>query len=300
VHRDLRSTIEDTDLGRGGVITRYCARTHDVNCAADSNDLFTGAYILLNPGHRADLMLDLGAGPGGPNLKPVALTAEDLKLPKAKRKYDALELTFERPFDGKWSLQGSYVLARSKGNYEGAVKSDVGQTDTSITQDFDAWFLSNGAYGYLPNDHRHTLKLFGFYQVTDQLRVGANFYAQSGRPYGCIGYDPDDPAAGNTPSSFRCIRDGQSVATPRGSEGRTGWVTNTDLSLSYDVVPEKEGFGAVTAVVDVFNVFNEHNVTRVVEQGEAGGLPGTIVPTFGNARSYQAPRSVRVSLRYAF
>lgn len=300
IHRNLKSTIEDTDLGRGGVLERYCARTHDANCSADTNDLFIGSYILLNPGKRADLMLDLVNGPGGPNLKPVSLSAEDLKLPKAKRKYDALELTFERPFDGTWSLQGSYVLARSKGNYEGAVKSDVGQADTSITQDFDAWFLANGAYGYLPNDHRHTIKLFGFYQVTEQLRVGANFYAQSGRPYGCIGYDPQDPAAGNTPSSWMCIRNGQSVATPRGSEGRTGWVTNTDLSLSYDVVREKDGFGSVTAVVDVFNVFNEHNVTRVVEQGEAGGLPGTVVPTFGKTRSYQAPRSVRFSLRYAF
>jgi outer membrane receptor protein involved in Fe transport len=306
INRNLKSTIEDTDLGRGGVIDRYCARTHADGCSFvdaagnTANDRFTGAYILLNPGKNANLMLDLRNGPGGANLQAVNLTAEDLRLPKAKRTYEALEFTFERPFDGKWALQGSYVLARSKGNYEGAVKSDIGQTDTSITQDFDAYFLAQGADGYLPNDHRHTFKLFGFYQVTDQLRVGANFYAQSGRPYGCVGFHPDDPSAGGTPSAWYCLRNGQSVPTPRGSQGRTEWVTNTDLNLTYDVIPQRDGFGTVSAAVDVFNLFNERNVTRVVEQGETTGIPGAAVPTWGLPRSYQSPRSVRLTLRYAF
>ncbi|MGA0607755.1 TonB-dependent receptor [Phenylobacterium sp. VNQ135] len=310
VNRDLKSTIEDTDLGRGGVIDRYCARTHAAGCNVitydsegnplTANDRFTGAYILFNPGSRADLMLDLGAGPGGGALAAVNLTAEDLQLTKAKRKYQALEFTFERPFDGRWMLQGSYVLAKSKGNYEGAVKSDVGQIDTSITQDFDAWFQQEGSYGYLPNDRRHTLKLFGSYQVTEQLRVGANFYAQSGRPYGCLAYHPEDPSAGATPSAWYCLRNGTRTLTPRGSLGRTGWVTNTDLNISYDIVPQKDGFGAVTAAVDVFNVFNEQTVTRVVEQSETTNRIGRPITVVGKARSYQSPRSVRFTLRYAF
>ena len=291
VNRNLKSTIEDTDLGRGGVLTRYCERTNDPNCTDETNDLFTGAYVLLNPGRSAELMLDLAAGPGGDNPHAVTLTAEDLQLPKAKRKYEALEFTFERPFDGLWSLQGSYVLAKSKGNYEGAVKSDIGQDDTSITQDFDAYYLANGAYGYLPNDFRHTFKLFGAYQVTEQLRVGANFFAQSGRPYGCVGYSPFDDSPGGTPSAWYC---------PRGSQGRTGWVTSTDVNLTYDLIPYREGFGAVSASLDVFNLFNERNVTRVVEQGEVNDIPGTAVPTWGRQRSFQAPRSLRFSLRYSF
>lgn len=300
VNRNLKSTIEDTDLGRGGVLTRYCERTDDPNCRANTNTLFTGAYVLLNPGSSAEITLDLENGPNGPNLRPITLTAEDLQLPKAERKYEALEFTFERPFDGKWSLQGSYVLAKSKGNYEGAVKSDIGQDDTSITQDFDAYFLANGAYGYLPNDHRHTFKLFGAYQVTEQFRVGANFFAQSGRPYGCIGYSPFDEDPGGAPSAWYCPRNGESVLTPRGSQGRTGWVTSTDVNLTYDLIPYREGFGAVSASMDVFNLFNERNVTRVVEQGEVHDVPGTAVPTWGRQRSFQAPRSVRFSLRYSF
>lgn len=306
IHRNLASTIEDTDLGRGGVIDRYCLRTRNPLCQPgsateySSNDLFTGHYVLLNPGKSVDLMLDLVHGPGGANLAPVKLTAEDLRLPEVKRKYDALEFTFERPFDGVWSLQGSYVLAKSKGNYEGAVKSDLGQTDTSITQDFDAWFLAEGSEGYLPNDRRHTFKLFGAYQLTEQLRLGANFYAQSGRPYGCLGYHPDDPQVGGQPSAWYCPVGGTSVFTPRGSKGRTEWVTNTDLNLTYDIIQEREGFGSVSAALDVFNLFNERNVTRVVEQGETYNIPGRPVLTYGMPRSYQSPRSVRFTLRYSF
>lgn len=304
IHRNLASTIEDTDLGRGGVIDRYCARTKNPLCLPaggdSSNDLFVGHYIMLNPGKSANLMLDLAHGPGGTNLAPVNLTADDLRLPEVERKYQALELTFERPFDGVWTLQGSYVLAKSRGNYEGAVKSDVGQTDTSITQDFDAWFLADGANGYLPNDRRHTFKLFGAYQLTDSLRIGGNFYAQSGRPYGCLGYNEDDPSAGGEPSAWFCPVGGHSVSVPRGSAGRTDWVTNTDLNITYDIIREREGFGSVSAALDVFNLFNERAVTRVVEAGETRDLPGTPVATYGKPRSYQSPRSVRFTLRYSF
>ncbi len=309
VNRNLASTIEDTDLGHGHVLDRYCARTNDAGCAltqdADGNDLtandrFQAHYVLFNPGKEMRVMLDLLGGPAGTNLREITFTEDDLRLPKAKRKYDAFEFIFERPFDGRWALQGSYVWAKSKGNYEGAVKSDVGQTDTSITQDFDAYFLPEGGYGYLPNDHRHTFKLYGFVQATERLRVGANFYAQSGRPYGCIGYHPADDNPGNTPSAWYCRIDGVRTAVPRGSAGRTGWVTNTDLNVTWDVVQEREGFGSVSAAVDVFNLFDEKNVTRVVEQGETGGAPGLVNQAYGRPRSYQTPRSVRFTLRYAF
>ena len=88
-------------------------------------------------------------------------------------------------FDGNWDkffLQGSYTYAKSKGNTEGGVKSDIGQADTNVTQDFDYIELTIDTYGYLPNDRRHSLKLFGNYEITDEWAVGANLLVQSGRP----------------------------------------------------------------------------------------------------------------------
>ena len=47
------------------------------------------------------------------------------------------------------------------GNYEGTVKSDNGQDDAGITQDFDFPEFTEGSYGKLPNHRKHNLKFNG-------------------------------------------------------------------------------------------------------------------------------------------
>ena len=331
VYRQLKSTIEDTAIG--DAVSRYCARKGITTC----NDPSVYPYVLFNPGDAARVFIDLEGDPTkigaavNPAYNPqwIDLTVDDLKLPKTKREYKAAEFTFERPFDGKWGVQGSYVWAKSKGNYEGAVKSDVGQTDTSITQDFDHYANTVGSYGYLPNDRRHTFKVFGTYSPIERLTIGTNFTAQSGRAYGCIGYMPNslDPLAPNsgTPSAWYCPQGTakgtagalatqlaalnqpnvsyNSILTPRGSAGRTDWTYQVDLSVSYQIM-QSDTRGSLVAVLDVFNLLDGDTVTRVVEQGEvrtaATGVKGVRNPYYGMARTYQAPRTVRFGLRYAF
>ena len=91
-------------------------------------------------------------------------------------------------------LQASYTWAQSKGNTEGGVKSDIGQGDTSVTQDFDYKELTVDTYGFLPNDRRHSLKVFGNYEFTDEWSIGANLLVQSGRPINCFGTLDLNPA----------------------------------------------------------------------------------------------------------
>jgi outer membrane receptor protein involved in Fe transport len=333
-HRRLKSTIEDTAIG--DAIIRYCDRL-GLACAANDPGIYP--YVLLNPGNGARVFIDLDGdtpadllGNPNPDYNPqyIDLTAADIALPKAVRKYDAVELTFARPFDGVWSLQGSYVWSKSRGNYEGAVKSDIGQTDTSITQDFDHAANMLGAYGYLPNDRRHTFKLFGSWAPISRFTIGANLLVQSGRPYGCTGYVPPevDPLAPNsgTPSGWFCPRGAalpdatgtlaaqmaalgleadryEKVMTPRGSQGRTDWVYNLDLNLAYKFF-ESETKGEAVARLDIFNVLNGDAVTRVVEQGEvrtgATGVKGVAAPFYGLPRTYQTPRYVRIGFSYSF
>jgi len=346
INRNLKRAIEDTAIG--DAVARYCTRTNNATCVTAAGDTptsnpsgFSGIfpYVLINPGNEATVYIDLqgdsrtdGAGAPNPLYNPqtINLTAEDLALPKLKRKYEAVEFTFERPFDGKWGLQGSYVYAKSRGNYEGAVKSDVGQTDTSITQDFDHYANTVGSYGDLPNGRKHTFKAFGTWSPTERLLIGSNVTVQSGRPYGCIGYLPQsiDPLApdSGTPSAWYCpngtakgtagslnpqlvalgITNNQSynsVLTPRGSVGHTDWTYQMDLSLAYKIM-ESETRGNLTATLDVFNLFDGSAVTRVVEQGEvrtsSGGVKGVKAPFYGMPRTYQAPRTVRFGLKYAF
>ncbi len=318
IYRNLESAIEDTAIG--DAIVRYCVRTNTA-CGqsgigdADFASLFP--YVLINPGDGATVFIDLqgdtrtdAAGNPNPAYNPqtVNLTAEDLGFPEVERTYKAVEFTFERPFDGLWGLQGSYTWAESEGNYEGAVKSDIGQTDTSITQDYDHAANQLGSYGYLPNHRAHTIKLFGTISPTERLSIGANFTAQSGRYFGCIGrvptsVDPLAPQVG-TPSGWFCPLgpNNSTIATPRGSQGETDWTFQTDLNINYDILTT-ENRGSLSASVDIFNLFDNDEVTRVVEQGlirTSGNSLTARSPYFGAARSYQAPRTVRFGLRYRF
>lgn len=294
----LKETIEDTDLGYA--VSNYCASTPGA-CADGVSDSYQGVYTLLNPGRDARVFLDLTNGAGGAAGKYVTLSKAQLGLPSATNHYQALEFTFDRPFDGKWALQGSYVLAKSHGNYEGGVNSDIGQTDTSITQDFDNRFFEIGQKGDLPNSHTHTIKLFGTYSPIEDLTLGLNFTAQSGRKFSCLGYDPDDDTLSPSPSQRFCPLGpgGAIVQTPRGTLVTTPWTTNVDFQLVYKL-PLPGPYGAPVIEVDVFNIFNTQEITRIVEQGPISGDLTTLSPTYNLPRSYQTPRSVRFGLRYAF
>ncbi|MBX3479636.1 MAG: TonB-dependent receptor [Caulobacter sp.] len=329
IYRNLESVIEDTVIG--DAVVRYCERK-GLACGqsgpGDSDFASLFAYVLVNPGDGARVLVDLNGDPrtladGSPNPdydpQLINFTAADLNLPKAERTYKAIELTFQRPFDGVWGIQGSYTWSRSRGNYEGAVKSDVGQTDTSITQDFDHSANLLGAYGYLPNHREHSFKVFGNWSPIRNLSIGGNFTAQSGRPYGCIGrvpasVDPLAPQVG-TPSGWFCPTSqtaGQATGTgtddvwavtktPRGSGGFTDWTYQVDLNLSYTVMDSEER-GRLVASVDVFNLFDSEATTRVVEQGAIRNSANAArpAPYYGLPRNYQSPRSVRFGLKYSF
>ncbi|HEY0309798.1 MAG TPA: TonB-dependent receptor [Luteimonas sp.] len=255
---------------------------------------------MMNPGEDAVFLTDFY---GDGNLTEVHVPGE-LMSPKAKRTYSALEFFF----DGRWDkmfLQGSYTYAKSKGNTEGGVKSDIGQGDTNVTQDFDYYELTVDTYGYLPNDRRHSLKLFGSYDVTDEWSVGANMLVQSGRPINCLGVLDRNPGPAYSPhpygSSFmRCSPSGDatnndSVAVPRGTKGRLPWTTQFDLNVNY----RPNWMEGLQFKVDVFNVLNSQKVTSVIETAEISAT-GAASNTYLLPASFQQPRSVRFMVQYDF
>jgi len=246
--------------------------------------------FLYNPGGDLTANIDLEDGKG---LTPIKIPAAALGFEKPVRKYTALEFTFERAWDGVWNLQGSYVWSKVRGNTEGYVKSDIGQDDAGITQDWDYPGLQEGAYGDLPNDRRHTLKLFGAYQVAPEWRLGANAIIQSGRPLNCLGYyagNLDEVSIGYKSASFWCGR----KLNPRGTVGRLEWTRELNLQATY----QPAWFKGTTFSVDVFNVFNERGVTSVEEAGESS--VGTPSPTYLQPLSLQPGRSFRFMAQYEF
>lgn len=307
---------KDWTFGMKGISRRinsgmddYCSHIGFDNWAKDKGyanfDSSTMAQcILVNPGKDVTLMIDIN---NDGKLVESTVPAKYLGLSKYTRTHNALEFTLERPFDGKWGVQGSYTLAKTRGSAEGYVNSVINQEDAGVSQDFDFGSLTDGSNGYLSNDRRHTIKVFGNYMINDQLRLGMNAVASSGRPYSCIGFVPEsrpdysDAVGYTTASSYYCLNEkGQSVLVPRGTAGRTPWSATVDMQLSY--MP-KLGDGKLTLSMDIFNLLNSQQVQEVVERRDYSRDTvgeGKRNPDYGLPSSFQPPRSVRFTARYEF
>lgn len=308
-YRKLLRALEDVAIDQAALA--YCEANGYVMENEDGTgcaSIYTGfsQYVLVNPGVDSEITLfPIGDQTAGDT---VTLTADQLGYPKAIRKYKAITFTFEREFDGIWSLAGSYTWSKLKGNYEGAVKSDNGQDDAGLTQDFDQPGLMPGAYGYLPGDRRHNFKLYGSYQVTPWFLAGANLQVTSPRRFGCIGYvDPAfDPfafvygAAGN----YCPLVDGELdpdiptdefVVVPRGTAFKSDWLSTLNLSAVFQLPTD-----ALDAQfrLDVFNVLNSKAVTDRREFGtdDEGGVD----EFYKEPTGYQQPRYVRLSFSTRF
>ncbi len=305
-HRNLDSTAEDSAIDAP-------ARAYCIDQGFDAtlcSRVWSGyhQYVINNPG--SDLTVNLNATRGRysiPELegKEVTFTADELGYPKAKRTYDAVEFTFNHPWNGRWSLAGSYTWSKSKGNTEGYVQSDYGQDDAGITIDFDQPGFTDYSYGYLPNDRRHRIKLWGSYGITDDFIVGTQVQVQSPRHLSCFGFNPDYNALENGYGgvSHYCNLE----PAPRGTALKSNWYSEVNLSARYNVhIPTGQ---QVTFRVDVFNAFNSQAVQQRYEFGDlsydevpadSGNYVISRDPNFGIPTAYQSPRSIRFGADITF
>jgi len=289
-HRSLQNAIEDISTGAG--LRAYCVNAGYTQAQCSQAFGGAGTWPIANPGR--DVVVQIPALPGG-TPQVVTLRAEDLGYPKPKRNYNAVTFTFDRKYDGVWGLSGSYTWAMDKGNYEGGVRSENGQLAINRSADFDSPGFTNGAYGYLPNDRRHTLKLFGSYTPASFLDLGTNLLIQSPRHYSCIGTVPfavDPVANGYHGYSYYC---GGKVVQ-RGTAFKGDWLYQIDVSAVVKL-PVPQGFEA-SLRLDAFNVFNMKSVTAYNEFGDRSD--DTPNPLYRTPVAYQTPRYVRAQFRLGF
>ena len=321
--RKLLMTAEDMAID--AAILDYCDSEGIEGCSL----IFSGfhQYVIANPGEdltvrlRGDDLCTVGVTDDNGTAantaddifydadpracEVVTFAGDSLGYPKAKRTYSAVEFTVERPYDGVWTVGGNYTWSKSKGNSEGFVQSDYGQDDAGITIDFDQPGFTDYSYGYLPNDRRHRLKLWGSYTFDDRFTVGSNFSLESPRSLSCFGRHPTDvfALAYGTRSHF-CGGE----PAPRGQGNKTDWVKQLDMKFAYKVnIPTGQ---TLTMRADIFNVLNLKAVQKRSETGEAGRtpIPGTTpteyyyVPSanYGIPTLYQSPRSIRLGLDIEF
>lgn len=253
--------------------------------------------VLLNPGKDDSWYSDEnGDGLADPN-SLVSHSAGEIGLPEGKNVYKAIQADMTYSTDSI-NMKFIYALSQSKGNFEGAVKSDIDQADPGITQDFDFPALMDGADGYLPNDRRHVFKLFGSYDFTEDLTFGMNANLSSGRPISAFGHSypsKDKHLYGSYGDTFYHLKDGEYERHPRGSAGRTPWTFTIDTSMRYSF--DYNGVNMI-ASFDIFNILNSQEATNVNEHYEVTG--GDVNPFYRSAYDWQAPRSARLGLQASF
>ncbi|MFT4747109.1 MAG: hypothetical protein ACI8XG_001187 [Congregibacter sp.] len=285
-YRELATTIEDVAIDFG--FNKMLERDFGKSCEECSGFHY---YILTNPGTDLTFQADDG--------EQYTISAEDLNYPESVRKYAAVDVTFEKAWDGVWMLNAAYTWSHSWGNNEGYIRSDNGQDDAGLTTLFDQPGLLDGASGNLPNDRRHAIKVFGSYQITDDLNLGINAKWQSGRPKNAFGYHPTDLFA-QAYESESFFADGELV--PRGSLGTTGSVLEIDITASYNIAIGEDY--DLTLRADIFNVLNSDTATEVSEiydqETSAGAGTGLVSPEFGLPSNWQTPRFVRLSASLKF
>ncbi|MGH8125924.1 MAG: TonB-dependent receptor plug domain-containing protein, partial [Rhodanobacteraceae bacterium] len=245
--------------------------------------------VLVNPTQDSDIFVKDPAG----NLHLINVTnADQLFTSKVKRKYYAVNLSLEHPFDGKWYGKLIYTWSRSYGNTEGPVDSIIGQggTSVSITEQWDFWQLMDHSMGVLPLNHTNQLKAYGFYQLNPQWQVSANVFIESGAPSDCLGgFGPGETDPYGYGSAYHWC--GGVPASP-GSTGNTPWTHSVNLGVTYTPAwaEHKLAFN-----LSVQNLLNNQTVTQFYPSYGTSGNPSAF---YHLEQGRVAPRLWRLEASY--
>jgi hypothetical protein len=223
-------------------------------------------------------------------------------FPAAVRQYRALEIELNRRFTKGWQGFFNWRIASLKGNFEGHLRNDNGQTDPAISSLFD--FTTGDfnllgdqfAVGPLNSDRKHVVNIFGSYSFGKErgwstlngLNLGLNVHMESGLPISEFNAHPVYLNAGEIPVGGR------------GKIGRTPFYTRFDVHTDY-----AWGISETTKlkfIADFFNVFNSTKVNRLDEFAQLDFAAGTVPPNpdFLKPRAYHTPFNLRLGLRFEF
>ena len=248
-------------------IRRYLGRA--IEDGLDVNSPL-GDYFIMNPGQSS----------------PAGVT-----YPQAIRDYTGFEYTAQRRLSDHYTWQLSYLWSELKGNYEGAFQGiggadGTGQLDPNINAAFDLPEFIVNSYGLLSGDRTHQFKANGSYEWDSGVSLGANFVFQSGTPISRLGYH-------NGYGRYELF------LKDRGTEGWSPNTTRLDVNLAYALKVTKKQ--SLHFVLEVTNLLDSQTATVVDQRFNfAQGDIGQTNPNYKHGFYFQAPRSVRVGIRYSF
>jgi Carboxypeptidase regulatory-like domain/TonB-dependent Receptor Plug Domain len=234
-----------------------------------------------------------------------------IPLPKARRDYDAVEVSIDRRLFQRWSGRISYTWSRLHGNYSGLAQSDEdGRVAPNIGLSFDYPLRSfdergTPVYGVLATDRTHQTKAHFLYDFPFGTSVGARWFGASGIPR--------TREASFMPGILVMYRG-------RNSDGRLPFLSQFDVHLQHQL---RAG--------DRYSLTLSGNVTNLINQGAATNYHASELFTgqsiaFDEAKfyegidtqtliaeqrlvrdarflmdsGYQAPRSIRLAVKFGF
>jgi hypothetical protein len=206
---------------------------------------------------------------------------------KPTQNFDAFTFELQKRFARNWTVLASYTYSRLIGNYQGFVDPILGNVTIGVDPQYDIPELVRNAYGLLPFDQRHRVRLNGFYtfdlQEAGRLTFGTSLNINSGYPVSLRGDN-------NRYSGSYLI-----YVLPRGSAGRVepNYQWNLSVSYAYPLPKDLEiEFSArilnvtnAKAVLRVDEVYT-FQTTRPVAGGDLSDLKHTKIQSSGNPTDF--------------
>ncbi len=233
-----------------------------------------------------------------------------VKCPKAKRRYDSLDIGFDKKFSRSWMAGFHYTLSRLWGNMSGLASSDEhGRQDPNTSRYFDGWWLAYAenypkeSTGLLNTDRPHQFKFYGAYSFDFGLTVGSSIFAASGTPESTELYI-------NDMSGFYPVG--------RGDMGRTPFLWRLDAYAEYKIkVGQKYAIQLSANINNVTNnriaqrIYNTYNLEGywLTNEQIVGGFDYLQVvkdqnllldPRYGREFYFQSPLSIRLGVKFIF
>jgi hypothetical protein len=277
--------VPDFTVGFRAIFRSLGRVLEDVGYIDDNGDI---SYVLMNPGSdQWPAVMDRWA----------SVLPDYEKSPRPIRNYQGYTLTAEKRFSNRWFLNASYTWSQLKGNFEGGGGGySLGQLNPNATSEYDIpeHIINMNRYGYLPQDRTHQIKVQGSYKFDFGMVLGINYTFSSGRPMNkYYGYPRMEAGYGTL------------LAVPRGSAGRMPSVWQLDLHAEYAFNLWKTN---LAFFADVFNLFNNQQATSkyqtyyytpdTLQDIYSGNLVRN--PDYGKTSGRQAPRNVRLGVKWSF
>lgn len=213
------------------------------------------------------------------------------------RRYNGLEIMFNKRVSDRWQLLASYVYSKAWGTVDNASLLDIsaGGHDSMPPGDPNIWL---DADGHLTNDPTHQINIQGSYVIPGiEVAFNAYFHAFTGNSW---------------TTRYTTEPLGQGLVTffiePLGSHH---YPMPKILDLRLEKIFSLAGRYHLGLIFDVFNVFNDDSVTGW-GNGQTGWgttygfgatwLPAAIYPSTGGHTLYSIvpPRQARLGVRFTF